>query len=62
MRYAFMDNTEMKKSLLALNSEIQSVENSIGIMLDKVKGDIANLYRTIEAQAVKPKTDGAKND
>ena len=29
MRYAFMDNTEMKKSLLALNSEIQSVENSI---------------------------------
>ena len=58
-----MDNTEMKKSLLALNSEIQAVENSIGIMLDKVKGDIANLYRTIEAQTVKPaKPDGVKND
>ena len=52
----------MKKSLLALNSEIQAVENSIGIMLDKVKGDIANLYRRIEAQTVKPKTDGVKND
>lgn len=57
-----MDSVEMKKTLLALNAEVQNVENSIGIMMDKIKLDIANLYRQVEPIAVKPKTDGAKND
>lgn len=55
-----MDSTEIKKSLLAINAELQAVENSIGLMVDKVKLDIANLYRQLEPQATKPVVN--KND